>query len=304
MLLTFDSFKCQSENEVYNLIQVIYKMFLTPLRRQRLKEAILSYTAFLLTPAYFLFQLCVIRPYLTVHLDWGPVKHFLHIIFASYLFTNVVGNMILCVLTDTRVKSYHGPGSYCEFCRQKQPANSWHCKTCNTCILRRDHHCILLARCIGRNNLRYFICYLCHLTISMIYATYYNYIVLRSIFDLRTFAATTSKIFNLADWSIFAYSSLMLRDRLFICFWYLSLIILPISLNLSVFHLYKAFKGLTWYEYKKGKVPVKAHWKRNITYIFGTRWYLALFWPTVASPLPNKRTQTQGTGDLRPGLGI
>ncbi|XP_063379371.1 probable palmitoyltransferase ZDHHC24 [Cydia fagiglandana] len=271
-------------------------MFLTPLRGQRLKEAIISYTVFLLTPAYFLFQLCVIRPYLIVRLDWGPVKHFFHIVLASYLFTNVVGNMIYCVLTDTRVKSYRGPGSYCKICKQKQPANSWHCKTCDTCIMRRDHHCILLARCIGRNNLRYYICYLCHLSISLFYATYYNYIVLRTMFDLGTFAWTTSRIFDLADWSIF-HNSLILKSRLFVCLWYLNLIILPISINLSVFHLYTAFKGLTWYEYKKGKVPARAHWKRNLAYVFGTRWYLALLWPSVESPLPNKRAH--GIRDLR-----
>jgi palmitoyltransferase len=266
-------------------------MFLTitPIGKKRFLEMTYCFAVFLMTPAYFLFQVCIIRPFLIEQFRWGSIKHYFHVLLASYLFINVAGNMVLCVLADSRVKAYRGGGIYCEHCQQKRPKDSFHCTTCNACILRRDHHCIFLAQCIGRNNQRYFTCYFCHLALAIIYATYYNYIILKYVFDLESFAMTTARLFNLGNWSIFSPSIWVFRKRMFVFFWFLNLVILPFAINLSLFHMYKAFSGLTWYDYKKGKVPLRTHWRRNMAHVFGKRWYLAIFWPFASSPLPVKR---------------
>lgn len=49
----------------------------------------------------------------------------------------------------------------CEFCGDKQKhARSSHCSTCKVCVLKRDHHCPWISKCVGYNNIQYFWCYL------------------------------------------------------------------------------------------------------------------------------------------------
>ena len=49
----------------------------------------------------------------------------------------------------------------CQFCNNsKKFIRSSHCKTCQECILFRDHHCPFTANCIGFNNIQYFLNFL------------------------------------------------------------------------------------------------------------------------------------------------
>lgn len=49
---------------------------------------------------------------------------------------------------------------YCEFCDLNPPMRSSHCKKCNRCVLRRDHHCPWVGTCVGMDNHLFFIGYL------------------------------------------------------------------------------------------------------------------------------------------------
>jgi hypothetical protein len=48
----------------------------------------------------------------------------------------------------------------CVFCNSKKFTRSSHCRTCNKCILLRDHHCPYIAGCVGYNNIQYFLNFL------------------------------------------------------------------------------------------------------------------------------------------------
>lgn len=48
----------------------------------------------------------------------------------------------------------------CSTCKFKKPARSKHCRVCDVCISRQDHHCIWINQCVGEKNYRWFLFYL------------------------------------------------------------------------------------------------------------------------------------------------
>lgn len=49
---------------------------------------------------------------------------------------------------------------WCSRCRYPKPPRAHHCRTCAQCVVDLDHHCVFLARCVGRGNLRAFLLFL------------------------------------------------------------------------------------------------------------------------------------------------
>ena len=129
---------------------------------------------------------------------------------------------------------------YCEKCQHYCPLRASHCKHCNKCVLRKDHHCPFLDQCVGMGNHFYFLIFL---GLLIIYDSLTIYIFSNSMKDDQ----------DLEDWFVsslpcnIAYFGAMIS------------IFQPIILFPT--HLYLAFTNQTTWELLKGtSISYLSHW--------------------------------------------
>lgn len=240
----------------------------------------------ILIPVFFYFELCIVLPIVVE--EW-TLLHLLHIVCATFLLLNIIGNMIFGMFTNT---SIHGiflhnfnkeQWTMCTVCECLRPPRSWHCNTCDVCILKRDHHCTFFACCIGYFNHRYFIYFTFYIFIAMIYSFYYNVKFLSLFITWNHGLVLVKFIFPLASFVIdFGDESL-----------YVFLVVINVIVGLFtgflfIYHFNNVLRGRivpeidTYNEnfsYDKG-------WKKNIIEVLGSRWYLTWISPFISSPLP------------------
>jgi len=114
----------------------------------------------------------------------------------------------------------------CAACKVYVPPRSWHCDVCQTCILRRDHHCVFTGCCIGEENQSNFMGLVLYLAIGMTLSTifsvvYHLYILEQNIwsffyrssplyyvfygFDVRYSLAALNMAGHAVAWVVFSY---------------------------------------------------------------------------------------------------
>ncbi|KAF9541576.1 palmitoyltransferase for Vac8p [Mortierella hygrophila] len=62
-----------------------------------------------------------------------------------------------------------GSPRWCELCQIVKPDRCHHCKECDQCVLRMDHHCPWVNSCIGYNNLKFFYLFLLYASLLAIW---------------------------------------------------------------------------------------------------------------------------------------
>jgi len=67
------------------------------------------------------------------------------------------------------VKGMQLDTKWCDTCHIYRPIRSSHCSTCNNCVEKFDHHCPWLGNCVGRRNYRYFLLFVCSLSIDCLF---------------------------------------------------------------------------------------------------------------------------------------
>ena len=72
------------------------------------------------------------------------------------------------VNTETLIKTTstvdHSDWSLCIKCQSYRPPKAHHCRVCNRCVQKMDHHCPWIGNCVGEHNLKLFCQFLFYLT--------------------------------------------------------------------------------------------------------------------------------------------
>ncbi|VDN92646.1 unnamed protein product [Brugia pahangi] len=59
---------------------------------------------------------------------------------------------------------------FCLYCKVIKPNRTHHCRRCNRCIIRMDHHCPIIGHCIHMHNHKFFLLFLFWSVILCVYA--------------------------------------------------------------------------------------------------------------------------------------
>ncbi|KAH8112127.1 DHHC palmitoyltransferase-domain-containing protein [Phellopilus nigrolimitatus] len=103
---------------------------------------------------------------------------------------------------ELRAKTLQSEGrlngqTFCIQCMARKPLRSKHCRVCDKCVARHDHHCPWIWNCVGVNNHRQFILFVSTLVVGII------------LFDYLAFA-----YFSTIDSLLEPSSSCLLPDQL------------------------------------------------------------------------------------------
>ena len=214
---------------------------------------------------------------------------YIHTFCGFFAFINVFANLYFMMATDsttgsTSLPSVLKPGwIYCPFCQLNSPPRSFHCHICDTCILKRDHHCIFGGKCIGYKNYRFYIMMVIYLWIGAVYANVYHFEFVHGIaggFKMATFFTMFMPFIML----IFGYATGYQFYILFLAG--VSVFSLLLFTGLLYLQIRLISKGQVTYERKRGKLEYNLGLIENIKDVMGTRWYIAWISPFIPSPLP------------------
>uniref|UniRef100_A0A7S0ET38 Palmitoyltransferase n=1 Tax=Hanusia phi TaxID=3032 RepID=A0A7S0ET38_9CRYP len=130
---------------------------------------------------------------------------------------------------------------YCTTCNIYRPPRCSHCKICDNCVDRFDHHCPWVGNCIGRRNYRWFLLFTFD---SAIYAIYVFFLCIRALYLAGLEAAPYDVI---AAFITGAKTNPSTVSIAIVC-----ILSLFFTGALSTFHIYLLSANITTNEHMKG----------------------------------------------------
>lgn len=245
---------------------------------------------FLMIAVTFWFELWIVIP--EIH-GFGSFFHILYIVLGLFVTFNIVGNLVALMLCDTSLQNriVQPPAEavskgwrLCSVCEAIAPPRSWHCPTCDTCILKRDHHCIFSGCCIGLYNHRYFIMLLFHLSLATLLCACYNsYFIWLVSTDFDHWLSYTRILFPIA----FLIKEYSLEQYYFLVY-LIDMIGAFLIVTLLFYHYTLIKEGVVVHEksYNQGNI-YDLGTRKNFELVFGERYHLTWISPFIASKLPH-----------------
>ncbi|XP_027197920.2 putative palmitoyltransferase ZDHHC24 [Dermatophagoides pteronyssinus] len=280
-------------------------------RKKHLTESLSSIFFLSMIFIVFLFEVFIIRPYL---LENDQSKNSImiinfHLLMAIILFINTCLNLYLVIITDTSINSIitsnintnttalplssssssssslSSQWNYCYICEANIPPRAFHCKQCNRCILRRDHHCVFTSCCIGYKNYKYFMGLLFNVGFGCIYAIsiHWPYIWM-NIKHLGWWSLGVHSVplgFYLAGWIDFWTTCCNMISMLCI-------VGAIFATGLFIYHFHLLCINQTTYEKANLINDYNLNdWRKNLYETLGNRWFLTIFLsPLIKTNLP------------------
>ncbi|XP_020279402.1 probable palmitoyltransferase ZDHHC24 [Pseudomyrmex gracilis] len=236
------------------------------------------------------FGLWIILP--EVYKD-SSLPYTFHFVFGTFVMMNITGNFTYTVLCDTSIQRIIVPVStwkttngwrLCATCECLSPPRSWHCNTCNTCILKRDHHCVFTGCCIGYYNHRYFLMFIWYLFLGAAYAFYYGHFFIWNRIPFEFPMSIIKMIFGVA---IFFFGVDFSINQFYLLLYITSAVGTLYTGVLCIYHFNLTLKGIVANESNKKDFTYNMGWKNNIREVFGEQWYLTWLLPYIKSELPH-----------------
>ena len=84
------------------------------------------------------------------------------------------------------MRGYKFKIKFCSTCFIFRPPGISHCKKCNVCVEKFDHHCPWIGNCIGKNNYKFFLTFL----------AFFNFLLFFNCFGTLAFFLKQIKVYN------------------------------------------------------------------------------------------------------------
>ncbi|XP_070851492.1 probable palmitoyltransferase ZDHHC24 [Drosophila suzukii] len=138
------------------------------------KEQLTMIFVFCVVLAIYYILMEIVLPELS---DYGTPIYIFQRVLAVFFASNILSNFVMCILVDSTIdpkcmrdqleRGRHNEDWHkCDVCRILAPPRASHCNSCDVCVLKRDHHCIVTGCCIGHANYRYFFYFVIYLFLS------------------------------------------------------------------------------------------------------------------------------------------
>jgi len=154
-----------------------------------------------------------------------------------------------------RVNGHLYEVNFCRSCHLFKPPRTSHCRSCDNCIIRFDHHCKWVGQCVGQKNYGFFYSLVFSLFFSCIF--YIIYSLYYIIYEAKKFKNKEN------------YSKLILWGFCVIELYNIIMVVGFVG-NLFFLHTYLQFYNKTFYEHLKKKfsyIPGMNPFKKYILYI-------------------------------------